>query len=414
MKGIHIHTFDNGLRLVYKHQSGTRIAHCGFTVNAGSRDERADEVGLAHLLEHMLFKGTNRRKSTQILHRLEEVGGELNAFTSKDKTCIYALIVDRHFGRAVELLTDITFRSVFPEKELVKEKKVISDEIDMYLDTPEERIFDDFQELFFPNHPLGTNILGSKESLSSFNTNHLLAFRDRNYTTHNTVFSFVGSLSFNKVLNVCRKYLEALPQGHTPDERSAFTEFQPFNKTFRLPFLQTHVLAGCKAYEMAHPQRPALMLISNMLGGPGLNSLLNLSLRERHGFTYGVETSYQTFADTGLFNIYWSVDPQNLKRSVSIVKRELEKLRNAPITETQLKRYKRQFTGQLIMAEESKSGMMMMLGRSLLDLGKIDSLEEVLHSIESVTPLDIQEIAKEIFAPEGMSWLVYEPKAEEG
>lgn len=412
MKGIQIHTFENGLRLVYKHQSGTRIAHCGFTVNAGSRDERSDEVGLAHLLEHMLFKGTGRRKSTQILHRLEEVGGELNAFTSKDKTCIYALIVDRYFARAVELLTDITFRSVFPEKELVKEKKVIADEIDMYLDTPEERIFDDFQELFFPNHPLGTNILGSKDSLASFGPAHLLNFRDRNYTTHNTVFSFVGSLSFNKVLKICKNYLENIPEGSTPDERMPFDQFQPFHKTVRLPFLQTHVLAGCKAYEMSHPNRPALMLMSNMLGGPGLNSLLNLSLRERHGFTYGVETSYQTFADTGLFNIYWSVDPVNLKRSLLIVKRELEKLRQSPISESQLKRYKKQFSGQLIMAEESKSGMMMMLGRSLLDLGKIDSLEEVLLSIDAVVPKDIQTIAQDLFAPEKLSWLIYEPQAE--
>jgi predicted Zn-dependent peptidase len=406
------HIFANGLRLIYKQNLGTRIAHCGFTVDAGSRDEREDELGLAHLIEHMLFKGTPKKRSTQILNRLEVFGGELNAFTSKDKTCIYALIVDEHFGRAVELLTDITFNSTFPEKELAKEKKVIADEIDMYLDTPEERIFDEFQELFYRNHPLGTNILGTKESLAEFKSDNLTDFRDKNYTTNNTVFSFVGRLPFEKVVKICAKYLDKIEANKTNHARLPFSAFEKFKLTKKMPFVQAHVLVGCKAYEFTHPNRPAMMLLTNMLGGPGLNSIFNLSLREKYGFTYGVETTYQSFADTGMFNIYWSTDIQNLKKSIKVVLSDLIKIREKTLSVAQLNRYKTQFKGQLIMAEESKSGMMLMIARSILDLGKVDSLEEVLATIEAITPQDIQQIAKALFEPDNLSWLIYEPKEE--
>lgn len=409
MLDYRIHTFANGLRLVYKQNTGTRIAHCGFTVDAGSRDEKPDEAGLAHLLEHMLFKGTAKRKSTQILNRLEEVGGELNAFTTKDKTCIYALIVDDYFERALELLTDITWYASFNEKELAKEKKVIADEIDMYLDTPEERIFDEFQELFYGKHAMGTNILGSRDSLKTFFPEHLRAFRQRCYGTDNTVFSFVGRLPFDKVVQMCNKHFEKIESRKNQVYRHAFTGYKPFKKTLHLPFVQCHVLAGCPAYAFTHPQRPALMLLSNMLGGPGLNSLFNLSLREKYGFTYGVETAYQSFADGGMFTIYWSADAENLKKSIRVILKDIEKIKTKPVSQATLKRYKMQFKGQLIMAEESKSGMMMMLGRSLLDLGKIDSLEEVLQSIDAVTAEELQKIALELFADDNLSWLVYEP-----
>ncbi len=404
-----IHTFPNGLRMAYKQVASTRIAHCGFTVDAGSRDEAENELGLAHLIEHMLFKGTRKRGGNQVINRLEVVGGDLNAFTSKDKTCVYASIVDVHVDRAIELITDITFHSVFPEKELEKEKKVIADEIDMYLDTPEERIFDEFQEFFYGKDPLGTNILGTKESLSAFRSNDLIRFRNHHYTARNTVFSFVGRMALPKLIRICEKYFGSIPIGIDLVPRKTFAGYNTFHKTQKMPFLQAHVLTGGTAYKLTDPLRPGLMLLSNIIGGPGLNSLLNLSLREKHGFTYGVESSYQSFADTGLFNIYWSTDAKNLNKSISIVNKELQYLMRKPMSEYKLNKYKTQFKGQLIMAEEGKTGLMLMMGRSLIDLGKIDGLEEVLKTIEGIGPEMLREIANEVLTMLSRSWLIYEP-----
>lgn len=407
---IRLHTLSNGLRIAYKQFEATRIAHCGITIQAGSRDELESEFGMAHLLEHMLFKGTTKRKSYQILNRLEVVGGELNAFTSKDKTCIYAMITDDFVQRAIELLSDITFNSTFPEKELIKEKKVIFDEMDMYLDSPEERILDEFQELFYPNHPLGTNILGSKESLKSFHSNDLKRFRDRHYQPEQMVFSFVGRMPFEKVIKLCERYLNVSVEKVQQPVRKPFIKSEYFQVRKKLPFVQAHVLLGSEALPLSHPDRPALMLLTNILAGPGLNSLLNVSLREKYGYTYGVESSYQTFNDTGLMHIYWSTDARNLNHSLKIVNKSLQALREKPMSARQLSTFKTQFSGQLIMAEENRSGMMTMMGRSLLDLGKVDTLDEVLQSIESVKVEDIQRLAGTVLSPDRISMLIYEPE----
>lgn len=407
---IRLHTLSNGLRIAYKQFEATRIAHCGITIQAGSRDELESEFGLAHLLEHMLFKGTTKRKSYQILNRLEVVGGELNAFTSKDKTCIYAMITDEYVERALELLSDITFNSTFPEKELIKEKKVIFDEMDMYLDSPEERILDEFQELFYPNHPLGTNILGSKESLKDMHSSDLKKFRDRHYQPGQMVFSFVGRLSFEKVIRLCEKFLNVTVPEVMPLERKPFEYTKHFTVRKKLPFVQAHVLLGSEALPLSHPDRPALMLLTNILAGPGMNSLLNVSLREKYGYTYGVESSYQTFSDTGLLHIYWSTDIQNLNHSLKIVHKSLKALIDKPMAIRQFNTFKTQFIGQLIMAEENRSGMMTMMGRSLLDSGKIDTLEEVLHSIERIHLADIQRLAESVLSPDKLSTLIYEPE----
>lgn len=310
-----LYTLSNGIRLAYRQSHHTRVSHCGLFIDSGSRDENPDEIGLAHLLEHMLFKGTHKRNVHQVLNRLEVVGGELNAYTTKDKTCIYATIVNEQLERALELIQDVSFNSAFPEKELRKEKKVIMEEIDMYLDTPEERIYDEFQELFYPKHPLGNNILGSKEQLNALSREDLIRFHMRTFLANKMILAVVTPVSEKRTLTMAEKYFgqTALPKGGS--ERIAPTPVEPFDATMQNGFLQTHILLGYPAYPLSHPMRPTLMLLSNILAGPGLNSRLNLALRERLGYTYSVESSYQSLTDSGLFTIYWSTDKRNARKS---------------------------------------------------------------------------------------------------
>ncbi|MFT4523167.1 MAG: putative Zn-dependent peptidase [Bacteroidia bacterium] len=404
-----VHTFSNNIRLVYKQSFHTRIVHSGIFIDTGSRDEKANEVGLAHLLEHMLFKGTQKRNPHQVINRLEVVGGDLNAYTTKDKTCVYASVVKEHFGRAIELLVDVTFNSTFPTKELAKEKKVIYEEIDMYLDSPDEKIFDEFQELFYPNHTLGNNILGSKETVASFSTQNLNDFIFNNYFGNEILMVVVAPISFNQVLKTCSRYLEALPTKTGKKIRTAPSIAPVFTEIKNDSFSQAHVLMGGNAFALNHDKRHVLMLLSNLLGGPGMNSLLNLQLREKHGYTYGVECAYQALTDTGLVSIYWSTDPKNLTKSRKAIDTTLYKLIDKELTPAQLKKYKTQFKGQMVMAEESNSSMMFVLGRSLLDIGTVDSLEHILSRIDAVTATDLREVAEEVLNPAMMSTLIYHP-----
>ncbi|MCB9262130.1 MAG: insulinase family protein [Flavobacteriales bacterium] len=406
-----IHTFENGLRLVFKQSYNTQIAHCGYFINAGSRDETEDQIGLAHLLEHMLFKGTKKRNTNQVLNRLEVVGGDMNAFTTKDKTVIHASVVKDHFNRAIELLTDVTFNSSFPEKELEKEKKVIYEEIEMYLDSPDERIFDEFQELFYPNHPLGNNILGSKDTVSSFSSKDLSKFISQRYFSNEILLVVVAPISFDKAVKVCEKHLSLLEIPLGKINREPPTDFKTFDKIDENGFGQAHTLIGCNAYPLNHPNRPALMLLSNILGGPGLNSILNLKLREKHAYTYGVDCGYQALTDSGFLTIYFGTDKRNVNRARKAVLKELEHLRNTTMKESLLKKYKTQFKGQLIMAEESNSSMMFVIGRSLLDLGFVDSLATVIENIDQITADQLRLVANELFAPEKLNFLTYLPKS---
>lgn len=405
-----LHTFSNGLRLAFKQTENTQIAHCGYFINAGSRDEQEYQVGLAHLLEHMLFKGTHKRNTNQVLNRLEVVGGDLNAFTTKDKTVVHASLVKEHFERAIELLTDVTFRSSFPQKALEKEKKVVCEEIDMYLDSPDERIFDEFQELFYPEHPLGNNILGSKKTVNSFAQQDLINFVEQRYFSNEIILVVVAPLAFEKVVRVCEKHLTGIEIKEGSVRRSEPALVQPFDIVRSNGFAQAHVLLGCDAYSLEHPDRPALMLLSNILGGPGLNSILNLKLREKHAYTYGVDCGYQALTDSGLLNIYYSTDKRNVNRSRKALLKELENLRKTPLTDTVLKKYKTQFRGQLIMAEESNSSLMFVIGRSLLDLGYVDSLDSILDKIEQIDGAQVQRVAQEIFNPERINFLTFMPK----
>lgn len=405
-----LHTFANGLRLAFKQTSNTQIAHCGFFINAGSRDEAENQVGLAHLLEHMLFKGTQKRNTNQVLNRLEVVGGDLNAFTTKDKTVVHASVVNDHFERAIELLVDVTFHSSFPSKPLEKEKRVVCEEIDMYLDSPDEKIFDEFQELCYPNHALGNNILGSKETVLGFSSQDIADFVDQRYFANEIILVVVAPITFQKALRVSAKYLDGITLKEGTVTRKKPDPIKPFDIVEQNGFGQAHILIGCETYPLDHPKRPALMLLSNILGGPGLNSILNLKLREKHAYTYGVDCSLQTLTDTGLLTIYFATDKRNLNRSKRAVLKELEQLRKTPLKDTLLKKYKTQFRGQLIMAEESNNSLMFVIGRSLLDLGYVDTMEDVLEKIDEITAEDIQQVANDIFVPEKLSYLTYVPQ----
>lgn len=403
-------TLKNGLQVFYKQVSNTRIMHCGYFIDAGARDERMEEAGLAHLIEHMLFKGTKKRSATRILNRLEVVGGELNAFTSRDKTIIYASIVADHSERAIDLLTDITFNSTFPSKELEKEKKVVAEEIDMYLDTPEERIFDEFQELIYPNHPLGVNILGTKENIAGYTTDDLHNFVDRNYTNGRIVVGGVGPWSPDRFVKMVERNTQNIVLPERKSERRPYDGHSTFNITTKSTFVQSHSLIGATAYPQQHELRPALSLLTNILAGPSLNSRLNLLLREKHAYTYSVESGYQTLTDTGLFTIYWSSEPKNTQKIRKLVLAELARWKKPLLSDYQLKKYKQQFKGQMIMAEESNLSLMFLLGKSILDLEKVESLETDLRKVDMITNEQLAQVAREIFDENNLSFLTYLPE----
>ena len=405
-----IHTLSNGLRFAYLQSENTRVSHCGIFVDVGSRDEMPTEVGVAHLLEHMLFKGTAKRNVHQVLNRLEVVGGDLNAFTTKDKTSVYASIINEELDRALELLRDVSFNSIFPEKELKKEKRVIMEEIDMYLDTPEERIFDEFMQHFYRGHALSYNILGDKQQVESLQQRDLIQFQRRGFTTSNSLIVIVSPLPFKRLAQRVEKHFSDLTLSDTRQSRTAPKDPSPFEIEKSNGFLQAHVVMGAPAYNLNHVDRPTMMLLSNLLTGPGLNSKLNLVMRERLGYTYSVESSYLAATDHGLFNIYWSTDKRNLNRSRKALNRVIDELIDKPLTESQLKKYKTQFKGQMIMAEESNLSLFFALGKSLLDLGTFDTLTEALEKVDAIRPADIQQVAQDLLTADKRSFLTYLPR----
>ncbi|WP_276497948.1 M16 family metallopeptidase [Pontibacter litorisediminis] len=409
MPDYHIHTLPNGIRVVHKQVLHTKIAHSGFVMDIGSRDELPQEQGLAHFWEHMAFKGTQKRKSFHILNRLETVGGELNAYTTKEKICFYSSVLDKHFEKSFELLTDITFHSVFPEKEIEKERGVILEEMAMYLDTPEEAIVDEFDAVVFDGHALGNNILGTKESVSGFQKQDFLGFLDRNLSTDALVFCSVSNLPFEKVVKLAEKYLSDIPSIKKHRERVPFTGYTPKVVTFEKPISQAHCVIGCPAYALGDDRRIPFFMLNNLLGGPGMNSRLNLAVREKHGLVYTIDSNYATYIDTGLLSIYFGTEKKQLKRTTSLVMKELKKLREKPLGSLQLHTAKEQLMGQLAMAEESNMGLMMMLGKSILDQGKAESLNEIFDKIKSIEARDLVDIANDVLREENLSILNYVP-----
>jgi predicted Zn-dependent peptidase len=403
---LFFHTLPSGIRLVHMQKPGV-VAHCGLIINTGSRDETATEYGIAHFIEHMLFKGTKKRKAYHVLSRLEDVGGELNAYTTKEETAVYASFMKEDFERAIEIISDITFNSVFLPKEIEKEKDVVIEEINSYLDSPSELIFDDFEEMIFDGQPIAHNILGTTETVRSFSRENLSNFILRNYSTNQMVFCSVGDISNNKVLRLFSKYFKAIPSNTRETVSGHAWEYRPSSLVKKKDTFQAHCIIGNIAYNLRHEKRLGMYLLNNILGGQGLNSRLNLSLREKNGLAYNVESNYNPYLDTGAFTIYFGTDNQNLDRSISIARAELDKLRNIKLGDIQLSKAKNQIKGYLARGYENHESLMLSLGKSLLVFGKIETLEETCRKIDKITSSHLLGTANDIFDPGKLSMLIY-------
>ncbi len=399
-------TLANGITVVHKQVTNTKIAHCGIMLDVGSRDEKAGQEGIAHFWEHMAFKGTQKRKSFHIISKLDSVGGELNAYTTKEKICFHASVTDNHFEKAVDLLTDITFNSIFPEKELEKEKGVILEEMAMYYDSPDDYLQDDFDGQIFANHSLGENIIGNEKTVKSFKREDFLHFIASNIDTSRIVFSSVSSLPIKTVKRMAEKYLQAVKAQTSTKQRPAFNTYQPTQIIKQRDFTQTYCALGNVAYALNDPKRIPFFMLTNILGGPAMNSRLNLELREKYGFVYSVESTFHPFSDTGLFAIYFATENKQADKCMNLVKKELAKLRDVRISPVQLKMYKEQLKGQLAIADERNNGLMLMMARSILDIGKIDSLEELFAQTDMITSSTLLDLANEVFDEKQLSTLM--------
>ena len=401
-----LHQLSNGIRLVH-HTIPGMVAHCGLLINTGSRNETKEEHGIAHLIEHMLFKGTRKRKAYYVLSRLEDVGGELNAYTTKEETAVYASFIRDDYERAVEIISDIAFNSVFPEKEIEKEKDVIIEEINSYLDNPAELIFDDFEEMIFDDQPIGRNILGKPETVKSFTQKNLAGFILNNYFTDQMVFCSVGNIHDKKILKLFQKYFADKPAKITSIRSETSWLYEPASVVKKMDTFQNHCITGNIAYNLKDERRMGMFLLNNILGGQGLNSRLNLSLREKNGLAYNVESSYNPYFDTGIFSIYFGTDTRNMDKSFAIVMAELRRLRTTQLGVVQLIKAKNQIKGYLARGYENHESLMLSLGKSLLVFGKIDSPEEIYKKIDSISSSDLLDTANDIFEPAKLSTLIY-------
>ena len=400
------HTLPNGIRLVHL-KVNDMVGHCGLLINTGSRDEKSSQHGMAHFIEHMLFKGTNNRKPYHILSRLEDVGGELNAYTTKEETAIHASFMIEHYERAMELIYDIAFNSVFPEKEIEKEKDVVIEEINSYKDNPAELIFDEFEEIVFKNQPIGRNILGTEESVKSFTRGKITDFLSQNYSTEQMVFCSVGNIADEKLLRLFTKYFSNVIHQGKPALRRTPELYKPSTVTREMKTYQNHCIIGNVAYDLMNKRRLGLFILNNILGGQGLNSRLNLSLREKNGFAYNVESSYNPYCDTGVFSIYFGTDSHNLEKSINIALFEMNKLCTTKLGTLQLSKAKNQIKGYLARGYENHESVMLSLGKSLLVFNKIEPLAETYRKIDKVSASEIMETANEIFLTGNLSTLIY-------
>lgn len=402
----HTHTLSNGLRIIHA-QNLSAVAYCGYAIDAGTRDEEENEQGMAHFVEHLIFKGTQKRHSWHILNRMEHVGGDLNAYTNKEETVVYSAFLVEHFPRAVELLTDIVFHSTYPQAEIDKEVEVIIDEIQSYEDTPSELIFDDFEELVFPNHPLGRNILGKPELLRQFKSEDALRFTNRFYRPDNMVFFVQGNVDFKRVVRLLEKAVSDIPATITERNRIKPELYIPQNKTIHRDTHQAHVMIGCRSYDTHDKKRTAIYLLNNILGGPGMNSRLNVALRERSGLVYNVEANLTSYTDTGLFSIYFGTDQEDVKRCIRLVHKELKRLREKPLSSTQLTTAQKQIIGQIGVAADNFENNALNMAKTYLHYNKYEEPQEVYKRIQSLTPQDLWEVANEMFSEENLSTLIY-------
>lgn len=400
------YTLENGLRII-QIPSASEVIYCGFAINAGTRDERDDEQGMAHFVEHIIFKGTKKRKAWHILNRMENVGGDLNAYTNKEETVIYSAFLAEHLPRAFELLSDIVFHSTFPQHEIDKEVEVILDEIQSYEDTPSELIFDEFENIIFKGHPLGRNILGIPEQLKGFCSADASDFVRRYYHPSNMVFFLKGNIDIKKIARLAEKYVSDLPASAVVSERTPLPLYKPQHVCVSKDTHQAHVMLGCRGYNAYDEKRTGLYLLNNMLGGPGMNSRLNVSLRERKGLVYNVESNLTSYTDTGVFSIYFGTDPKDVDTCMKLTCKELKKLRDNKLTSLQLMAAKKQLIGQIGVAADNFENEALGVGKTFLHYNRFESQEALFQRIESLTPGHLLEIANEIFVEENLSTLIY-------
>jgi predicted Zn-dependent peptidase len=412
MRNIRIYTLSNGIRIVHQQLATTKIVHCGIVLDIGSRDENTENQGIAHFWEHMAFKGTKKRKALQILNSLDAVGGELNAYTDKEKVVFYASVRDQYFERAVDVLSDITFNSIFPENQIEKERGVILEEMAMYLDSPDESLQDEFETVVYGSHPMGMNILGKPQTVKSFRKRDFVSFVKNQISTDKIVFSCVGNISADEVERVVKNFLEPIPKQKATVKRKKITVYRPDEVTLKRTVKQAKCAIGRDAYPLNHPNRIPLFLLVNILGGPGMNSRLNLALREKHGFVYSIDAHYIPYTDTGMFAVFFGTEPRQLERCITLIKKELNKFTDKPLTARQLASAKEQIKGQLAMSEEHNLSLMLMMGRSVIDMGRVPSLDEIYNTIDETTSAKLLKIANEIFDERSLSYLVMEPEVK--
>lgn len=400
------HTLPNGIRIVFSYTT-SNVAHSGVYINIGSRDEVGADEGIAHFIEHSIFKGTTHRRAYHIQNRIDGVGGELNAFTTKEETCLYASSLCIHLDRCLELFSDILFHSEFPENELLKEKDVVIEEINSYKDYPAELVYDEFEELAYQGHPLAHNILGTKKNVKHFSAQHVREFFHNYYTPDRMVISVVANIDFKKLVHLCERYFGDYESRPSLANRAVAPVYHPFNKTLVKHTHQVHALIGCQAPNTYDERKVAFSLLNNIVGGPAMNSRLNVAIREKYGFCYTIESQYSPFSDSGLFYIYAGLDSDSQDRATELILSLLHNLATTPLTPMQLRAAQQQYIGQIAISNESGLNEMQAIGKAYLSFDHVDTIEEMNNDILSVTPEDIQSLAQELFDVNKMSFLYF-------
>jgi predicted Zn-dependent peptidase len=396
----------NGIRCIYQ-QINAPVSHVSLILNTGSRDEEPAEHGIAHFIEHTIFKGTKKRRAYHVLSRIEDVGGDLNAYTTKEETAIHATFLNAYLERAMELISDIMMHSTFPSKELEREKEVIIEEINACCDSPSDLIFDEFEELVFDGHSLGRNVLGTPESIKRLDKKAIISFIQNNYHTDQMVLSCVSNVSLKKFSQLVVKYFEIFSERIRRHKRKKFDAYIAREKVRYKDTVQAHCMLGNIAFDANHSKRLSMALLNNILAGTSMNSRLNMALREKNGIAYHIESVYTAYADTGIFQLYFGTEKTQLNRALSIVKKELKKLRTDKLGIAQMNKAKKQFMGQLTIASEHREEFMLAMGRSFLQYNKVDGLKKAYEKIEKINSTDLLEIANQILHPNSISTLIY-------
>jgi predicted Zn-dependent peptidase len=404
---MQIFVLKNGIRIIHQ-ETKSPVSHFGVLINTGSRDEEAEEQGIAHFIEHVIFKGTQSRKAYHILNRIEDVGGELNAYTTKEETAVFSTFLSRYYQRSMELISDILINSTFPARELEREKEVVIEEINSYKDNPSELIFDEFEEILFDGHPIARNILGTPELLRSFSKDTILKFMDENYHTDQIVLSSVGNISMNRFIQLAERYFGVIPEKLRTKKRNDIYNYQPEKRIVQKDTFQAHCIIGNLAPDVFSNKRMPMILLNNIIGGPSMNSRLNMLLRERNGMAYNVESNYTSYFDTGAFMVYFGTDKDNIDRALRLISKDFKNIKEKAMGTLQLSRAKKQLIGQLAISTENREDLMLSLGKSLLFFNRVDTMKVIVERIEKISNSEILEVANEVFDEPQRSILIFQ------